>query len=142
MRAQHTADIIASYLGGLPVRIDGDFIERDFGKLSGLTPAERKETGLSDEEAQVESFGHLSHRLIGALRRYSVQGVCQNLIVVSHGGAINAILATLSHRQIGTGKTLLKNTCINVLRAEGKLIAIERYNLTAEELEKITQDNA
>lgn len=133
-RARQTAEIIASFLGGPKVTVDGDFIERDFGKLSGFTPEERESSGLSDESAGVESFGHLSGRLIGALRRYSEQGTYQHLIVVSHGAAINAVLAVLSNRRIGTGKTWLKNTSINVLHADGKTIEIQKYNLTAEEI--------
>lgn len=135
-RAKQTAEIIASFLDVPKVLIDDDFIERDFGKLSGFTPEERKNSGLSEEDAGVESFGHLTSRLIGALRRYSEQGVYQHLIVVSHGAAINAVLAVLSDRRIGTGKTWLKNTCINILHAQGKAIEIVRYNLTAEEIAK------
>lgn len=132
-RAKETADIIASYVGIDTVMIEDNLIEKDYGRLSGLTPDEREkfyETGQNDE---MESLDDLIQRVIKVLNHYSNETAYKNIIMVSHGAAINAILVVLSKHTIGTGKTRLKNACINVLRCTNKSMKIELYNLISEE---------
>jgi uncharacterized phosphatase len=56
------------------------------------------------------------------------------IIRVSHGAALNSILAYISKGGIGTGKTILKNGCITLLDETDNEIEIKYYNKTAEEI--------
>ena len=51
-----------------------------------------------------------------------------NVLVITHGGVINAILHVLSKGEIGTGKTLVANTCITILNDQTGELEIESYN--------------
>lgn len=135
-RAVRTAELIAESLNHPEILVDPDFTERDFGKFSGMTP-EQYERHRAQPDPHMEDWDALAQRIVGALRRYC-EGPCQNVLVVSHGGAINAALAVLSDHAVGTGKTVLKNTCVNVLHFDGESITIEFCNLTPEEFAGIT----
>lgn len=130
-RAVRTAELIAEPLGRPKILIDPDLTEREFGRFSGMTPEEFEQNrALPDPD--MEDWDTLARRVTGALRKYC-GGPYRHLIAVSHGGSINAALAVFSDHAVGTGKTLLKNTCVNVLRCEGGAVAIEACNLTPEE---------
>lgn len=133
VRAKRTAEIIASHTGNPEVIVDSDFIERDFGRLSGLTPEEMKRVNVSRKNSEMENWDHLTGRAVNALYRYGSGNFGKNLIIVSHGALINAVLAVLSNHEIGTGKTILKNTCVNILHINGKTIQIMSHNLTPQE---------
>lgn len=141
-RASKTSEIIASYVGLEKVIIDQNLIERDFGKISGMTPDERDEFIKTGQDAEIENWDSMSKRVIDALLSYSENSSYQNIIAVSHGAAINAVLSVLSKGEIGTGKTWLKNTCINVLHSNGSTMGIEYFNLTAEEFATIMNTKA
>jgi uncharacterized phosphatase len=136
-RAVKTSEILASYVGLEKVIIDQNLIERDFGKISGMTPDERDEFNKTGQDAGIENWDSMSKRVIDALLSYYENSAYQNIIAVSHGAAINAVLSVLSKGEIGTGKTWLKNTCVNVLHSDGNSMKIDYYNLTAEEFAKI-----
>lgn len=136
-RAKETAGIIASYVGIEKVVIEDDLIERDFGKLSGLTPEEREKFYNTGQKDEMESLDDLSERFIKVLNNYSNKTAYRNIVMVSHGAAINAALAILSEHAIGTGKTILKNASINVLKCTSKSMKIELYNLTSEEFAEV-----
>lgn len=83
-RAKRTAEIIASYLGGPEVIEDADFLERDFGRFSGLTPQEIQKAEITERNSEIESFEHLTGRAMNALFRYSGGAVGSKIIIVSH----------------------------------------------------------
>ena len=132
-RAKETADIIASQVGIETVIIEENLIERDYGRLSGLFYDEREKFFSSGQNVEMESSDNLSQRVIRALNYYCSETDYENIIMVSHGGVINAILAELSEHSIGTGETTLKNACISILKYTNKYLEIELYNLTADE---------
>lgn len=132
-RAKETADIIASCVGIENVIIEDNLIERDYGRLSGLIYDEREKFYAFGQNDEMESWDDLSQRVIKALNYYCSDTDYENIILVSHGGVINAILAVLSEHSIGTGKITLKNACINILKYTNKSLKIELYNLTSEE---------
>jgi len=136
-RAKETSKIIASYLGIEKVIIDENLIERDYGKLSGLIPQEREKNCNSGQKDEMESWDDLSKRIKNVLNNYSNNIEYKNIIMVSHGAAINAVLAILSDYAIGTGKTKLKNACINVLHCTNQSMKIDMHNLTSEEFRDI-----
>jgi Fructose-2,6-bisphosphatase len=139
LRASQTACIIAGILNIPKMQEEHGFIERDYGKASGT-----KTSGFSAEDRialfsdnSMESLQTLTARLFSALKESVKSRQSENIIIVSHGGAINAILAKLSAGTIGSGKTQLKNACINMLEYNGKAFDIVFYNKTAEELKEL-----
>jgi len=135
LRARQTADVIASVLNIGPVSEDIGLIERDYGKASGLTVEERSKRFPDGKYEGIEDWNDLRDRVFGALQRNTVKFASDNIIVVSHGSAINSILAELSSHEIGTGKTHLKNACVSMLEYNDGSFKIVFYNKTAEELD-------
>ena len=138
-RAYETATIIADTMNAyhkehninepaLTVNKDSRLLERDFGKISGLLPEDRKAFLASGEDANMEEFEHLTKRLMEALRDYQERYQGQNVLVITHGGVINAILHVLSGGEIGTGKTLVPNTSVTILDDEDGKLKIKEYN--------------
>lgn len=85
-RARETAEIVADGLG-LPVVLDPDLREKNWGTWEGLTAVERDRVefvGESTEEHQV--------RILGALRRISERHPGDDLVlVVTHGGSMRRV---------------------------------------------------
>src|SRR5699024_695618 len=52
----------------------------------------------------------------------------KKVLLVSHGGAINAILSQISGGEIGTGKTKLSNACLSNITHDGKTWTVKDYN--------------
>lgn len=138
-RAYETAKIITDILNAyhkehntknpvFTVKEDSRLIERDFGKVSGLLPKERNAFLESGEDANMEAFEHLTERLMTAMKEYQENYQGQNVLVITHGGVINAILHVLSKGEIGTGKTLVANTSIAILEDQEGKLKIKTYN--------------
>jgi uncharacterized phosphatase len=113
---------------------DNDLMERDFGKASGLTYSERDALFPDGEFEGQEDWDALRSRVCGAVTRNADKFYPKDIIAVSHGAAINSVLAELSGRSIGTGKTRLKNACINMLEYDGNSYKIVFYNKTYDEI--------
>ena len=133
IRAQRTAGIIAENLSIEQVVVEEDLIERDFGKISGLNPQEREAFLESDKDACMEPFEEVSNRMMSCIKRYADLYYDENIIIVSHGASINAFFALLSGGDIGIGKVLLKNTCINVVEYKDSIMKVKLYNVSWEE---------
>lgn len=115
-RARETAEIIAQYQT-CPVAGEPGLLERDYGRLSGLTLAEREAFAATGQPDGMEPWETLARRALAALDRCAdAAGEGGVALLVSHGAWINALLAALSGHAIGTGKTVLKNTCVSTLR--------------------------
>lgn len=138
-RAYETAIIVTDILNAyhkehstnnhlFTVKEDSRLIERDFGKVSGLLPEERQVFLESGQDANMEPFEHLTSRLMEAMKEYQEKYQGQNVLVVTHGGVINAILHVLSKGEIGTGKTLIANTSIAILDDQEGELEIVAYN--------------
>jgi broad specificity phosphatase PhoE len=138
-RAKVTAEIIAGTIGAGPVVIEPGLTERDFGKLSGKSFENKETLYAHTADPGMEPRETLIERFMGVLYRYIDAQAAENILVVSHGAAINVILSHLSSGEIGTGKTVLKNTCINKLRCDGRKISIAFYNLTPDEFMERSQ---
>lgn len=95
-RALDTARIISEQLGVGPVVVEPDLAERDAGEWQGLTRAEieqqwpgylatgRRPAGYEDQDDLVE-------RAHGALDRIAAEYAGAELLVLTHGGFINAV---------------------------------------------------
>jgi len=134
LRARQTADVIASVINTAIVSEDIDLVERDYGKASGLTVEERSKQFPDGKYEGIEDWDKLNDRVYGAIQRSVVKFSPDDIIIVSHGSAINSILAKLSNHEIGTGKTRLKNACINMLEYTNQSFRIVFYNKSTEEL--------
>lgn len=132
-RATESAEIIAEEVGIVEMIIEKGIIERDFGRVSGLTPMEREEFYQSGQPDEKEPWDDLCKRLMECVKHYAETYYPSNLIMISHGASINAILSILSEGEAGTGKTWLKNTCINILDYEEGKFKIEVFNVSPEE---------
>jgi len=134
LRARQTADIIADILNITEVYEDADLIERDYGKASGLTAEERAAMFPDGVYEGMEDWNTLKDRVYCAILRSTDKFSNEDIILVSHGSAINSILAELSNHAIGTGKTRLKNACMSMLEYKNQLLSIVFYNKSADEL--------
>lgn len=136
-RAVETAKIIADDDDRIEIILDEDLIERDFGELSGMTYDRKKYFDNFDQAKAVEPMDVLSKRLINCIRRYAEKYLNQDIVMVSHGAAINSVLTVLSKGEQGYGKTRLKNACISILTYKNNDLHLGPYNLSAEEFMKI-----
>lgn len=138
-RAMQTAEMIREHLGFTRIGILESFIERDYGQASGLTRSERLARFSDGDIPDLETKESVVNRVKRGLN-YLVEEVRdERIIVVSHGGTINAVLSFLSHGEIGTGKTVLGNGSINMLTYNDDGWHIEGYNLV-DHLTKETAD--
>ena len=105
-------------LGNCPgTRRNTRTIFQNFGEVKGMEPLDS-----------------VSRRLMKVLDSYRKKTGLHHVLVVSHGAAINALLSSLSRGEIGTGKTVLKNTCVNKLSCSDGTVAIDYYNVTPDRL--------
>jgi len=136
-RAKMSAEIIAKEIGNINIYEEKNFVERDYGKASGMTTEERElnfPNGIYVENTGVEPYEILQKRMVNTLIKYAKEYDGKNIIIVSHGAAINSILAYFSDNKIGSGKTVQKNACITLLEKRADKIDIVFYNKTASEL--------
>lgn len=95
-RALHTARIVSEQIGVGPVVVEADLVERDAGAWQGLTRAEiedgwpgylatrRRPDGYEDQDDLVA-------RVHGALGRIHAEFPGADVLVLTHGGVINAV---------------------------------------------------
>ncbi|MGZ4333443.1 MAG: histidine phosphatase family protein [Gaiellaceae bacterium] len=84
-RARETAEIVGERLG-LPVVLDPDLREKDWGTWEGLTAVERDRVEYVGESTQAHQ-----ERILGALRRITEQHPSGRVLVVTHGGSMRRV---------------------------------------------------
>jgi broad specificity phosphatase PhoE len=88
-RAKETAEIVGERLG-LPVVIDPDLREKNWGNWEGLT---------GDERVHVEYVGESTEdhreRVLRAVRRIAERHPDQRVVVVTHGGSLRRVQAAV-----------------------------------------------
>ena len=134
IRATETAKIISKYLDNAQVIIEDALIERDFGEMSGMTYDRRKYFDSFGYEETMEPLEEVSKRLIDCIHEYASKSPKQDIVMVSHGAAINSVIMVLSDGDKGSGKTRLKNACISILTYEDEGLQLGLFNLSPEEL--------
>ena len=118
-RAVDTAKYITETLGlGEPVVLSS-LIERDYGSLSGLTLAERRQLfpGGEKQAGNVESVPAAAARMLTAMNDMLEISGQRTVIGVTHGGLINAVFSRLTSGEIGTGRTLTVNCSVSCVAA-------------------------
>ncbi len=95
-RARVTAEIAAAALG-LPVEIDPDLREADYGEREGqpMTDWFARWIDGTDTPAGAEPFAALRARAVGALNRATAPELPQPVLVVAHGGLFRAARAAM-----------------------------------------------
>ncbi len=136
-RAVQTANIISDSISGAKVIIDEGLIERDFGKMSGMAYDRNKYFDRFEHEETMEPLDRLSGRLIDCIHKYAIKHYDQDILMVSHGAAINSIIMVLSEGEEGSGKTRLKNACISILTYKDNELKLGSFNLSPEEFSKL-----
>jgi uncharacterized phosphatase len=132
-RAYETAQIIASWVKIPIIHVVDEMIERSYGSAEGLLYEERHirfPNGIPDQEG----FENLCKRGMAGLTKIANDFSGKKIIVVSHGGLINAILYTISGGAFGSFKTRLRNGCINKITLQNNQWKVEFYDKTADEL--------
>jgi len=107
VRAHDTAVIVAG-LHGLDVIVDIDLREKNFGTWEGLTDVEileRFPNAVRGRWGDAETTEAVARRAIAAIDRIRALHPVGTVLVVSHGGALRAILAHLAvpHEPIANG---------------------------------------
>ena len=117
-RAFETARAIAdasSSLDAAAITTDPDLRERGYGEAEGMTAEERVARWPGNDWPGLEDYDVMADRAMTALDRVVTQYPGQRVLVVCHGGLINAVLARISNGEAGTGKTVILNTARSFL---------------------------
>jgi len=101
-RCRRTAEEIAAQLGAVPVRVEPDLIECDFGAWEGLTFAEVRRRWPEEMQAWLaspavappdgESFDAVGVRVGEAVSRLRAEHLGETLVLVSHVSPIKLVL--------------------------------------------------
>jgi broad specificity phosphatase PhoE len=88
-RARETAEIVGERLG-LPVAVEPDLRERNWGTWEGLTPSERDAVVFEGEPPEDHR-----ERILRAVRRIGEQHPGERVLVVTHGGSMRRLQAAV-----------------------------------------------
>jgi broad specificity phosphatase PhoE len=88
-RARETAEIAGERLG-LPVVLDPDLREKDWGNWEGLTSVERDRVEFAGESTEAHQ-----ERMLHALRRIAERHPAGRVLVVTHGGSMRRVQSTV-----------------------------------------------
>ena len=133
-RAKMSAEIIRKEIGLREIHEEADFMERDHGKISGMTKEEAQRIFPDGNYEGMEPTEKLQDRTIKALMKWAEHFNGKNIIIVSHGAALNSILSGLSGNKIEMGKAISRNGCITLLEKQEDTIDIVFYNKEESEL--------
>lgn len=137
-RAMETARAIAASAGidTDEIEQDPDLAERAYGEAEGLTLDEREERFPDGDWPGLEEWDDVAKRSMLALEHIAGRHQGERVLVVCHGGVINAILAVVTKGEMGTGITVIINTARSVLVKQGDAWEVESVNVT-DHLERI-----
>ena len=105
-----------------------DLQERDYGDSAGLTLEESAVRWPDGRIPGIESYELLQERGFSTLASLAARFPKKRVVVVSHGGLINSILAAVSNGEIGSGKTRLSNACISLISYQPPKWNIDEFN--------------
>jgi uncharacterized phosphatase len=115
-RAFQTAQAIADASPELGhIEQDPDLRERGYGEAEGLTLAEREARWEGPGWPGLEPWEVMAQRANAALERIARRYAGKRVLVVSHGGLMNAVLTSISGGDVGSGITVILNTARTTL---------------------------
>lgn len=137
-RAMETARAIAAVAGidTGAIEQEPDLAERAYGDAEGLTLAEREARFPDGNWPGLEEWDDVAKRSMLALEHIARRHQGDRVLVVCHGGVINAILAVITKGEMGTGITVIINTARTILIKQGDAWDLESVNVT-DHLERI-----
>jgi len=124
-RAKRTAEAIAAVLGIDEIEEDADLRERGYGEAEGMTLEEREARWAGPDWPGLEPWDAMADRAMAALERIVVRHAGKRVLVVCHGGLINAVLTRTSNGEHGTGITVILNTARTTLVHDGERWKVE-----------------
>ncbi|MDQ3655945.1 MAG: histidine phosphatase family protein [Chloroflexota bacterium] len=124
-RARATAEAIAAALGTDEIEEDPNLRERGYGEAEGLTLEEREAKWAGAEWPGLEPWDVMADRAMAALGRVVERHAGKRVLVVCHGGVINAVLTRTSNGEYGSGITIILNTARTTLRHDGEGWTVE-----------------
>jgi probable phosphoglycerate mutase len=126
VRARETAEIIAGELKLPEPELRTAFVERDYGEAEGMVFHEiERRFPRGTEVPGRESRETVAQRIVPALQQLAVDYPGQQLVVVSHGGAIRAALAVA---EPDGGFGMITNGSVHTFRVDGddlRLVAFD-----------------
>lgn len=124
MRAYDTATYIADMLNLGKPSIEKGLIERDYGSLSGLTPAKKKALypTPADYPKDVESIPNAARRMKRTLSQMCQEKVDKAIVAVTHGGIMNALFSSLTGGRAGLGSNVTQNCAV-------AMVAVGKYDI-------------
>ena len=134
LRAKMSAEIIGKETGLDTIHEEAGFMERDLGKISGMTWEEVKKRYPDGNYEDTEPLDILQNRAVNALGKWIKKFNGKDIVIVSHGATINSILTTISRNKIEMGKAIPGNAGISLLDKHGDEIEIVFYNKAVNEL--------
>lgn len=137
-RSMETARAIAGVAGidEAEIEREPDLAERAYGEAEGLTLAEREARFPDGEWPGLEEWDDVAKRSLLALEHIVDRHPGERVLVVCHGGVINAILAVVTKGEMGTGITVIINTARTILVKQDNAWHVESVNVT-DHLERI-----
>jgi probable phosphoglycerate mutase len=110
-RALETAEIVAERLG-LPVSVDADLREKNWGTWEGLTPSERERVAYAGETTDEHR-----ERTLRAVQRIADGNPGGRVVVVTHGGSVRRVQAAV----LGMALPVVDNCAVWAVAHEGGL---------------------
>ena len=132
LRARETAELVLR--GRLTPEVQPLLIERDYGRVAGVSKEERERMLAFGEDMGMEPGPAVAERALQALRAVRDSGG-DRVLVVSHGGVINQVLIAVSKGEVNLGGPGLKNLCLSqlIVQEDGSF-RLGWYNKTPAEL--------
>ena len=131
VRVMGVSRAIAKAIGYPEVEIiqRDDLVERGFGKAEGMTLPERTEAfGLDAPIPGIEPYEELDRRVMNALREIEAQFRSCRVLVVAHGGVINAALEQITDGELGHGKSFILNVSLTTVHIRDERWELESVN--------------
>ncbi|MDD6095459.1 MAG: histidine phosphatase family protein [Clostridia bacterium] len=141
-RAYDTAKIIADAFGHPAPTVAEGLIERDYGSVTGMTYAARRElfksaAGYPDDMESAADAAVRMKRTIAKVRSDTCDGA---LILVTHGGILNSFFSGITCRRAGSGGNIVANCTVEIVAAGARDVIPIAFNLGCEELAEFVSE--
>ncbi len=126
-RAYQTAEQISNELSIKDILIEDDLVERDYGLASGLTKSEREKLYPEKNYPGIEDKKKLEERMVNCILNLSKKYKDKNILIISHGSAINTFLSKISNGKY-ENLSRLHNCSISTLEYKNNILEVIKYN--------------